>query len=143
MGYDLHITRKVDWSDDDGEAISLDEWTAYVDSDPSMRLDGYAEAATPSGEVLRTESPGLAVWVSYSGHGVDGNMAWFGHSDRSGAVVVKNADQEIRRKMHEIATALRAKVQGDDGEEYGPTGAELAVESNHRAADPPWWRFWR
>lgn len=75
MGYDVHITRKDDWSDDHGPAVSLDEWLLYVESDATMRLDGFAEAQTPDGLIVRIESPGLAVWVGYSGHGVDGNMA--------------------------------------------------------------------
>lgn len=47
-------------------------------------------------------------------------MAWFTHSkDR---ITVKNPDEEILVKMHQIALALSAKVQGDDGEEYGADG---------------------
>jgi hypothetical protein len=45
MGYELHITRKRDWSDA-GPEITLDEWLALVRSDPDMRLDGFAEAQT-------------------------------------------------------------------------------------------------
>jgi hypothetical protein len=41
MGYDLHITRKACWVDDDGPTITLDEWKALVMSDPEMSLDGF------------------------------------------------------------------------------------------------------
>ena len=44
MGYEIHITRKTEWFDEDGPEISLEDWKAYIASDPEMRLDGYAEA---------------------------------------------------------------------------------------------------
>ena len=31
MGYELHITRKVNWSDEDGPAIALSEWQKLVE----------------------------------------------------------------------------------------------------------------
>ena len=122
MGYDVHITRKQRCSDEDGEEISLAEWIAVVEADPSMRLDGhgYAEARLPDGSVLRMESEGLSVWTGYSG---PGNMYWFHY--RSGKIVVKNPDPEILGKMWELAQLLSAKVQGDEGEIYGPSGEPL------------------
>ena len=60
MGYDVHITRRQNWSDPSGPVISLAEWVAVVESDPEMRLDGYAETRVPDG-VLRIEREGLAV----------------------------------------------------------------------------------
>ena len=66
---------------------------------------------------------GLSVWTGYSKPGQDGNQAWFGLW--GGNVVVKNPDPEIRRKMYAIALWLAAKVQGDDGEIYGPDGHPL------------------
>ncbi len=86
MGYDLHITRAENWLDSEAMPISLDEWSAYVAADPEMRMDGYAEAEV-DGQILRVESDGLAVWVSYSGNGKDGNMAWFDYG--RGEIVVK------------------------------------------------------
>ena len=118
MGYDIHITRKQDWFEDEPQ-ISAEEWSAYIASDPSMRLDGYAEASTPDG-VLRYENDGLAVWIGYSRHGAGGNMAWFDF--RNGDVVIKNPDPEILKKMWSVAQALKAKVQGDEGETYGADG---------------------
>jgi hypothetical protein len=119
MGYDVHITRKEDWADPDGPAISLEEWLAVVAADPEMRLDGYAEAHR-DGSVLRMECEGLAVWTAYSGHGLNGNMAWFLFNDDR--IVVRNPDNEILRKMWTLARALSARVQGDDGEFYDAEG---------------------
>jgi len=62
-----------------------------------MRLEGYAEARVDNGKMLRLEHCGLAVWIAYSGHEKDGNMAWFDF--RQGSVVVKNPDSEILMKM--------------------------------------------
>jgi hypothetical protein len=115
MGYDLHITRADTWVDSKAVPISSEEWAAYVAADPEMRMEGFAETEV-DGRTLRVESPGLAVWVAYSGHGRDGNMAWFDHV--SGEIVVKNPDREIIGKMKRIAAHFRAKVLGDDGESY-------------------------
>jgi hypothetical protein len=120
MGHDLHITRAFDWTDREKVPIPVEEWLDYVRSDPEMRLDGQAEATTSQGETIRYENDGLAVWVAYSGHGRNGNMAWFDH--KMGEVVVKNPDEEIIQKMCLIARALRAHVQGDDGEMYYAEG---------------------
>lgn len=116
MGYDVHITRAESWLDSEESPIPLEEWLEYVQLDPEMRLDGYAEARLPDGHTLRYENAGLSVWVAYSKHARDGNMAWFDF--REGCVVVKNPDEEILQKMKEIARALGARVQGDDGERY-------------------------
>ncbi len=133
MGYDIHITRAKSWLDASTQPILLEEWLEYLRSDPEMRLDGRAEARTSEGETVGYENAGLAVWVAYSQDGKDGNHAWFDFRD--GRVVVKNPDSEIRRKMSRIAAHFSARVEGDDGEEYGPDGAPLE-------GDPqvPWWK---
>lgn len=112
MGYDLHITRKELWFED-GPDIDDSEWRAYVASDPELRITGVAEAPLPDGGALRYESPLMAEWRRRSG----GETVWFDFRD--GRVVVKNPDDEIIAKMRQIAAALRARVQGDEGEFYG------------------------
>ena len=115
MGYDIHITRADDWTESRTSPITLNEWTNYITSDPEMRLDNLAELNI-EGSVVFYENEGLAVWTAYSGHGVDGNMAWFDYSE--GRVVVKNPDEEIVGKMKQIAEALNARVIGEEGEMY-------------------------
>ena len=51
--------------------------------------------------------------------------------------------------MHAIASSLGAKVQGDEGELYGPDGASVAEEATKQAEPSviaphkkPWWKFW-
>lgn len=116
MGYDVHITRAKDWLDSELHPISLEEWCAYVNRDPEMRLDGHAEASLPNGEVLRMESAGLAVWKAYAGRDANGNEAWFYYYDYR--IIVKNPDKGILQKMRIIASELGARVIGDEGEEY-------------------------
>lgn len=91
MGYDVHITRAVDWFDSEQTPILFEEWTTYIEHDPELRLDGFAAAPLADGTELRMESPGLAVWTAYSGHQENGNKAWFNHSRR------KNHGEEPRQ----------------------------------------------
>ena len=108
---------------------------AAVAADPEMRMDGYAEADV-DGHLLRYDNEGLAVWTAYSGHGKDGNMAWFDYRD--GRIVVKNPDDEIIAKMKRIATNLRAKVLGDEGESYMDGESQEGQSQSRRC----WWKFW-
>lgn len=146
MGYDLHITRKADWFDEEGDEITLEEWSQFVNSSPDMRLDGCAEVETPNG-TLKVESEGLSVWTGYSNHEKDGNKAWFDYFD--GNIKVKNPDEEIIKKMYQIAIALSAKVQGEECEIYDENGQsnwkELKAEGDviQKTPSKKWWQFWK
>ncbi len=39
MGYELYVTRKNDYFDEDGEDISMEKWHEYVESDPELAID--------------------------------------------------------------------------------------------------------
>jgi hypothetical protein len=139
MGYDIHITRKENWFDeDDANEIKLTEWIDYIKSDHEMRPDNQASATPDSGDPVIYKNDGLAVWTSYSKNGLDDNYAWFDF--RSGNVTVKNPDEEIKNKMIDIATRLNAKVQGDDGEIYDTTTLTADKQSTKRQR--PWWKVW-
>jgi hypothetical protein len=142
MGYDVHIVRNNEWWNEEvGGGISLDEWESYLGSDPTMRMDGFAEADTAEENVLRYENEGLAVWVAYSGDDRDGNRAWFDY--RNGSVIVKNPDDEILKQMCSIALQMEAKVLGEEGEEYGENGLVEGVSETESAyTKKPWWKFW-
>ncbi|QXL85178.1 hypothetical protein [Comamonas sp. NLF-1-9] len=147
MGYEVQITRGHASLAGDGGGITMEDWNAYLSSDADMRLDGYAQANLEDGEVLRLEGEGIAVWTAYSGHEDDGNMAWFCF-DR-GAITVNNPDAEILQKMFAIARALRARVVGEEGEEYGEDGTMLtpnpaaALTRSAETMPPkrPWWKI--
>ena len=98
MGYDLHITRRRDWSSE-GDVITTDEWLAYVRSDPELRLNP-------------ANGPYFAEW---RGPSVTGE-SWFDWSN--GQIEAKNPDPALIDKMVAIASRLNATVQGDDGETY-------------------------
>ena len=114
MGYDLHITRKVHWSDEDGPTISPDEWLAVLDSDPEL------SRATDAG----TDGSLSGAWKGET-------LFWFD----DGEVVCKNPDEAIIHKMVTIAKRLGATVQGDDGEHYPES-----LPPPKPAARPSLWR---
>ncbi|MBS1511593.1 MAG: hypothetical protein JST86_12175 [Bacteroidetes bacterium] len=144
MGYDIYITRQDNWYDEDmSKQISLAEWTNYITRDTEMRLDNFAEAVLPGGEKIRLEKEGLAVWLSYPGNNTEGNYAWFYYSD--GNISVKNPDGAIMKKMLQIATVLKAKLQGDDGETYDLSEINKVSRMMHSLYPKfkkPWWKFW-
>ena len=147
MGYDVHITRQINWFDGDNiRKITLDEWRNYISNDEEMRLDNVAKA-TVSNQQLSAKREGLSIWTRYSKDGVKGSHAWFDYRD--GNIVVKNPDKEILSKMQEVANSLDAKVQGDDGELYlSNTESEIsndspASEDINKNARRPWWKPWK
>jgi hypothetical protein len=149
MGYEVHITKKDMHFDEDGEDITLESWKEYVEHDEEMRLDGFAEARTPSG-ILRVEDDSLAVWTGWSKHEVDGGMAWIHHSN--GCITTKNPDDEMLKKFYHIAQYFEAKVQGDEGEIYDEKGNSNWQELKCINANPSdsgatitkkWWQFWK
>ncbi|PDS34454.1 hypothetical protein CO665_30965 [Rhizobium anhuiense] len=141
MAYDLHITRKENWFAPT-PGFTLQDWLGYVDSDPELKHDGFAEATVADGKVLRIEQHGLCVWAAYSGGKTGNGVCWLSWN-QSGSIDAKNPDQEIRQKMWSIAQRLGAKVQGDDGELYGPDGNQIVeIASTATISKRAWWRFW-
>lgn len=100
MGYDLHITRKEFWADDEGPQITLEDWTTYVEKDPEITLD--------------PENPGKENYVIQRGQHLC--PLWW---EQRGEICTKNPAPEVIAKLVQVATALRARVLGDDGEIYG------------------------
>lgn len=98
MGYDLHISRKKDWSDPEGLVISFDEWVNYVSSDPSVQKD----PVNGQHDFL------------YVAHPFEPKPLWW----NEGEIYTKNPDKETVKKLVEIAQSLGARVLGDDGETY-------------------------
>lgn len=102
MGYDLHITRKEDWSDEDGPTISEAEWRRVIEEDPELRLDTETSCTMYDGEYV------FAAW--------NGEPGAFGYYN--GEITTKNPTDAFIRKMVAIAKRLNANVQGDEGERY-------------------------
>jgi hypothetical protein len=99
LGYDLHISRKPFWADEDGPAISLEEWLACAAEDPELRPDA--------------ENPSKKNWVVTLPEG-----SWPLWWELSGELLTKNPDPPAIAKMVRLASLLAARVQGDDGEVY-------------------------
>lgn len=105
MGYDLHMTRREHWSDEDDtdtDDILEAEWeaVAHANLEPSDNAD---------------------VWVL-----PDGRLQ--GLFPQNGNVLIrKPADAAVVAALFPLAQALDAQIQGDDGEVYGPDGDPLPV----------------
>ena len=81
MGYNLYITRKDNWTDEETTGlISMNEWKQVVTADPDMQMDNKVEAKV-NGKTIRMEEEGIAVWTAYSLAGKNGNQAWFSFDD--------------------------------------------------------------
>ena len=99
MGYDLHITRAMNWAENVGLEIPADEWLAVVREDPELKLD-------PS------NGPYSAAWTS-AGAGHAGWFDWY-----EGTVFTTDPGAPTVGKMVSLAKILSAIVQGDEGEIY-------------------------
>jgi hypothetical protein len=98
VGYDLHITRADDWTDNAGSPIPKDEWIAVATADEDLF------PMPENGDTF------FALGDRQDPH------AWFDWFD--GDVFTKNPDRPTSTKMLDLATRLDARVQGDDGELY-------------------------
>ncbi|MEU1622670.1 hypothetical protein ABZ479_35910 [Streptomyces sp. NPDC005722] len=107
MGYDLHITRRDDWWDDEGPEIGRQEWEAAVAADPDLVMqpvpDGWAADAFSSASMTtrpeREDATEMLHWDE-------------------GLASAKHPSDVLIAKMCDLAGHLGAKVQGDDGEHY-------------------------
>ncbi|MFB6835766.1 hypothetical protein [Streptomyces sp. NPDC056361] len=115
MGYDVHITRRTPWWEDEGARITTREWGAVVAADSDLEMVQVAQAS-PRGQDAGVEyrHEWLAQMRTHPRR--DAHGAWLNWAD--GQVVVKNPDGVLIAKMREIARALGARVQGDDGDYY-------------------------
>lgn len=111
MGYDLHITRKDCWAEEeDSRSITLPEWQAYVAGDPEV----IADPENPNEDNY--------VYIRAAGNW----PLWF--NPRLGNIYTKNPEQDVIDKMVKIAQTLNARVQGDDQEFYDFTGNSYRLD---------------
>ena len=121
MGYDLHITRAKNWSDNKNKWISSEEWLLFVKSDSELTLNA-------------DNGPFFTNWSGQSSY----EYPWLDWSE--GNVFTKNPDKAIVEKMLYIANKLNAKVQGEDGEVYNSSNNfpdQIAREMSTDSQDPP------
>jgi hypothetical protein len=112
-GYDLHITRARDWTESKKTPITLKDWTEFIKSDKEFRLVEAAEAKNPkTGEVIKLKAEGMAVWTDPK----DKSECYFYYHESE--ISVKNPEDRVIAKMKSVAQKLKARVVGDDGEDY-------------------------
>lgn len=107
MGYELHITRRDDWWDEEGSEISRQEWQSVVAADPDLVMQPI-----PDGWPGDAFSSALMTTRSERGDGIEA-LHW-----DQGLVSAKHPSNVLIAKMCELARLLEARVQGDDGEYY-------------------------
>ncbi len=133
MGYELHIVRKADWKNTGRPSnISLEEWVAYVKTDPELLLVGSSISENDSGNQV---SPGFTEWLNHPDGDFPESRPWLMYG--SGAISSKYPDAPLVHKMVRIAKALHGKVQGDDGKIYDESYLEPEPVSRK-----PWWKLW-
>ena len=110
-GYDLHITRKVHWADSNGPTISQAEWQEYVKHDVQVARD---PAISEFDFVVSLSGESFPIWLD----------------PKLGELVTKDPSQRAVAKLIDIARALRARVQGDDGELY-PSDRTEPKQTSH------------
>lgn len=110
MGYDVHITRAIKWYESKETPISLQEWKEYIENDPEFDILEEAAISLPNGSIMSYANEGMAMWI-----GGEEEVLFDYHE---GQIVVKGPDDDVIKKMKEIASRLQAKVQGDENEEY-------------------------
>ena len=116
MGYDLHITRAEFWAENEGQAISAEEWLQIVSDDESLTIEAV-------------NGPCFAVFSARAGDATRW-LDW-----RDGNVYTKNPDRMTLEKMLAVAEALGGRVLGDDGEHYKsvddlPEGATASASAD-------------
>lgn len=106
MGYSLYITRREDWSDSDGPSIELREWIALVDADPTLR---WSEELGDHFAIYSDCDGAKPSWLNWE----------------RGNLESKHPHRGMIRKMHLVATALSARLIGEEGESYDSFGEEV------------------
>lgn len=112
MSYELHITRRKNWFDQENISIDFEEWQSFVASESELQIVGFAETTLPDGNILSLERKGLTKWTGHPNL----QTAWL--IWRNGNISCKNPDAFLLAKMIQIASRLQARVQGDEGEFY-------------------------
>ncbi|MFP3848971.1 hypothetical protein [Pseudomonas sp. W5-01] len=104
MAYEIHIVRS--------SGIALQEWQLLCASDPSLKLvNELAGRNTFTGETIVSCGKNTAAWT----HPLTQQQYLFDYRRRMISFVYSDA---AISKAKEIARALGAKVEGDEGEAY-------------------------
>ncbi len=131
MGYNLYITRAPSWAENNGYQISINEWLALIQRDSELRL---ASEYGPYFAIWQGDSQLQHPWLDWE----------------NGNIMTKNRDEQIIKKMVQIAHALHGTVQGEEDERYMMQQQQLVWQrqgedavrrfAQHKAS--PLWKRW-
>ena len=116
MGYDIHITKRDEWYDEDDLGITREEFIQLVDGRDELSI-----VDQDSADLMAIRDGDETQWLMW---------------DSSGDVLSKNPSQGMIAWMYEIAQLLGAKVQGDEGEIYRSDGQADMAKQQTRDAIP-------
>jgi hypothetical protein len=121
MGYNIHITRRPDWSDRT-DKIAYEEWRRVAEADPDFEVCG-SSGDRPLYTLRVPADP------------------TFYYSDAFGDVLIRGAyGLPVWLKIIEVARKLGAVVRGDEGESYRLT--ERGVEKGYEQNEDPGWELY-
>jgi len=106
MGYDIHITRRENWSATGEPEITLQEWQQVVASDPELEPLNVSSSKV---QMCLRDQKGEPLAARY-----------FYYVD--GAVFVRKSNRSVLQKMLAIARQLNSHVVGDEDEIYSSDG---------------------
>lgn len=142
MGYDLFITRKEDWSDTEGQDITLDDWLEYVAMDPSLQIDADHAASADPRVASGAKEASHVRWLDWPDREVGVREAWIWLE--RGNLTSADPDLRVRQKLFLIADGLEARLMGENGEIYNSSGEPEGRLSRLGSLGPKkrWWKFW-
>ncbi len=108
MSYNLYISRKEYWGNEDGEDIKKEEFDECIKN-----------------ENIEKVSDDEYIWKSAFGDQREEPSFWY--EEEFGSITAKNPEPETIKLMCILAKKLKAEVQGEDGEIYDEN-----AESKHR-----------
>jgi hypothetical protein len=108
MGYYVYITRAKHWLENEDCKIPEKTWDDYVDDDPSLWV----------GPESMNGDEDVPMWIDHPR--CDEIPIWY----EAGNICAKNPDRPTIEKLIEIADALNAQVQGEEGEVYSGDSPE-------------------
>jgi hypothetical protein len=126
VGYDVHITRKENWSDETGPEISQEEWEALADQDPELQVSGSYNG-------VKVYDWTKFSFPAYPDRPETGFCFCSLHWNPRGEIMTKNPPVEVLQKMHALAQALSARVVGDEDEVYDENGEASVIERGPNA----------
>lgn len=144
MGYYVAILRSADTKSTPDKPITREEWLACVKADPEMRVLPAGPMPSAGSPNFRVKELGDYVWWTGLPDVNDEGVVWF-HFWKEGFIDVKNPNAAILHKMFEMANRLDARLQGEEGEEYGDHGVVIKAPPDWNGPTPrlpsrSWWQ---